>query len=584
MLEKIQLMTDKHLTDQKFSDLNLDDLLKQGLANAGFEFCTPIQEQSLPIALTGKDVAGQAQTGTGKTISFLLACCQYLISNPGAEDRKPTQVRSIILAPTRELAIQIHKDALVLAKETDIKFGLIYGGTGYEEQKQMIADGMDVLIGTPGRLIDFYKQQLFDLKHVQVVVLDEADRMFDLGFIKDIRFLLRRMPKPEDRLNMLFSATLSFRVMELAYEHMNDPEEIKIDADVRVADKIEEYCFYPADDEKPNLLINLLKNDNPERILVFVNTRHAVDRVSRTLTANGFSAAALSGDVPQRKRESLLDGFKNGKHKVLVATDVAARGLHIPEVTHVYNYDLPQDAEDYVHRIGRTARAGESGVAISFLCEKYAYSIMDIESYIGHSIPKREIEKEMLTEIAPPAVAAKSGKPSKGNSRKDRASQSRPNPNKTKKLGQAVAAQSTIPELANQNPEDTVVADSSLTQPQIDATQAIMSHSDPTTQIETNTVVTALPEILEQQAKPIVGRAEAADTKAATVKTQDNIPSKDTEVVEQEANTQPNTENTQEQNVALDTAAAVSNLIKSAPATIAHERFSRKFGEVPLIG
>ena len=392
-------MTKKHLTDQKFTDLDLIDALKQGVADAGFEYCTPIQATSLPIALAGKDVAGQAQTGTGKTVAFLLACCQQLATKPAPAERQPTNARALILAPTRELAIQIYKDAEVLAKHTGLKLGLVYGGTGYDDQKQMLAEGADILIGTPGRLIDFYKQNLFDLKFVQVVVLDEADRMFDLGFIKDIRYLLRRMSKPEKRLNMLFSATLSFRVMELAYEHMNNPEEIKINADTRIADKIDEYCYYPANAEKSTLLINLLHRDNPDRVLVFVNTRHAADEVSRTLSANEVSNAALSGDVPQRKRESLLERFKNGKYQVLVATDVAARGLHIPQVSQVFNYDLPQDAEDYIHRIGRTARAGQSGEAISFICEKYAYSIMEIESFIGHAILKKEIEPALLRPI-----------------------------------------------------------------------------------------------------------------------------------------------------------------------------------------
>ena len=392
-------MTEKHLTDQKFTDLNLVDTLKKGVVDAGFEFCTPIQASSLPVALQGKDVAGQAQTGTGKTIAFLLACCNHLIINPPPAEKQDAQVRALILAPTRELAIQIYRDAEVLAKHTELKLGLVYGGTGYEDQKIMLAEGIDILIGTPGRLIDFYKQNLYGLKYAQTLVIDEADRMFDLGFIKDIRYLLRQMPKPEDRLNLLYSATLSFRVMELAYEHMNNPEEIKIDAETRIADKIEEYCFYPADEEKPVLLVNLLQKNKSERALVFVNTRHAVERVAKTLSANDISNAALSGDVPQRKRESLLEGFKSGKYRVLVATDVAARGLHIPEVSHVFNYDLPQDAEDYVHRIGRTARAGKSGEAVSFLCEKYAYSIMEIETFIGHNIPKNQIDPWMLEPV-----------------------------------------------------------------------------------------------------------------------------------------------------------------------------------------
>lgn len=400
-------MTEKHLTDQKFTDLNLADTLKQGLDQSGFEFCTPIQQQSLPVALEGKDVAGQAQTGTGKTVAFLLAICHHLLTNPADPEKKSAQVRGLILAPTRELAIQIHKDAENITQLTGLKIGLVYGGTGYEEQKAMLAKGVDILIGTPGRLIDFYKQNLFGLRYAQSVVLDEADRMFDLGFIKDIRYLLRKMPAPEKRLNLLYSATLSFRVMELAYEHMNNPVEIKIDGDTRVAKKIEEYCFYPSDDEKPTLLVNLIKKSKLERGLVFVNTRHAVEFVSNCLNANDIKTAALSGDVPQKKREMLLEGFKQSKYRVLVATDVAARGLHIPEVSHVFNYDLPQDAEDYVHRIGRTARAGQSGEAISFLCERYAYSIMDIETYIDHAIPKRSIDGWMLETVIVPEAPAR---------------------------------------------------------------------------------------------------------------------------------------------------------------------------------
>lgn len=392
-------MTEKHLTDQRFADLPLVDSLQRGLEDAGFTLCTPIQAQTLPPALNGEDVAGQAQTGTGKTIAFLLACCNFLLTRDPLEGHKTGEPRALILAPTRELAIQIHKDAEVLNKHSDLKIGLVYGGTGYDQQKSMLGEHTDILIGTPGRLIDFYKQKLFSLSHTQVVVLDEADRMFDLGFIKDIRYLLRKMPRPEDRLNMLYSATLSFRVMELAYEHMNDPCEIKIESDEVVADKVEEYSFYPADEEKLPLLVNLVKQSGQDRVLVFVNTRHAAEKVSRTLDANGTKTAMLSGDVPQNKREKLLEEFKSGTRRILVATDVAARGLHIPSVSHVYNFDLPQDPEDYVHRIGRTARAGASGEAVSFICEKYAYSIMDIEEFIGHSLPRKDIAEGLLQPI-----------------------------------------------------------------------------------------------------------------------------------------------------------------------------------------
>ena len=415
-------MTKKHLTNQRFTEFTLEESLQQGLRDAGFEYCTPIQAACLPSALEGKDVAGQAQTGTGKTVAFLLACGHYLLTHPPQAGRKPTQPQALILAPTRELAIQIYRDAEVLLRHTGFTLGLVYGGTGYEEQKVMLAEGVDILIGTPGRLIDFSRQDLYDLKRAQVAVLDEADRMFDLGFIRDIRFLLRRMPAAESRLNLLFSATLSFKVMELAYEHMNNPEEITIEGDAVVIDMITEYSYYPADEEKLPLLVNLLKRDNHERILVFVNTRHGVEKVANVLSANDISNGALSGDVPQRKREQLLDSFKRGDRKVLVATDVAARGLHIPDVTQVYNYDLPQDADDYIHRIGRTARAGASGEAISFVCERYAYSIMDIEQSIGHALPRREINAELLQNIQRAATAPRSrkgaGNPERSRTRK----------------------------------------------------------------------------------------------------------------------------------------------------------------------
>ena len=432
-------MTEKHLTDQRFSEFELADELLQGLSEAQFEFCTPIQAACLPAALSGKDIAGQAQTGTGKTAAFLLACCHHLLRNPAPEDRTKDQPRALILAPTRELAIQIHADAKVLAKYTGLTFGLIYGGTGYEQQRQILQSGNDILIGTPGRLIDYYKQNLFNLKRIQVVVLDEADRMFDLGFIKDLRFLLRRMPGAEDRLNLLFSATLSLRVMEMAYEHMNDPKEVKIEADTLVADQIQESCYYPANSEKLPLLINLLRTHPQERALIFVNTRHAAEVVSRTLAANDVENAALSGEVPQKKREKLLDSFKKGKVRALVATDVAARGLHIPEVKHVYNYDLPQDAEDYVHRIGRTARAGASGEATSFICEKYAYSIMDIETYIGHAIPRKEVMSELLEPIQIPREEDTRKKRHPAKNKKRAEERTRPERNKPTKADQSTS-------------------------------------------------------------------------------------------------------------------------------------------------
>jgi ATP-dependent RNA helicase RhlB len=395
-------MSDHHLTDKSFAGLNLPEPLLQGVREAGFDRCTPIQAEALPLALAGQDVAGQAQTGTGKTAAFLLAAFNHLLTHP-AEDRRPTQPRALMLAPTRELAVQIHKDAEVLGRHTGYRLGLVFGGTGYDSQRKMLEEGVDVLIGTPGRIIDYFKQHVFDLNAVQVMVLDEADRMFDLGFIKDIRFLLRRMPPPVKRLSMLFSATLSYRVTELAYEHMNNPQFVSIEPDRRTAEKVTQVLYHAALEEKLPLLVYLLKHMDPTRSLVFTNTKDMAERIVATLKGNEINAEVLSGDVPQNQRLRILLDFTEGRLPVLVATDVAARGLHIPDVSHVFNFDLPQNAEDYVHRIGRTARAGASGDAVSFACERYVFGLPDIEAYIGHKISTVTVTPEMLPTLQAPA-------------------------------------------------------------------------------------------------------------------------------------------------------------------------------------
>jgi len=364
--------------------------------------CTPIQAETLPVALAGKDVAGQAQTGTGKTAAFLVAVYNYLLTHEVDAQRKVNQPRALILAPTRELAIQIHRDAMVIGRYTGLKPVLAYGGTGYDQQREEIKAGVDILIGTPGRLIDYFKQHVFNLKMAQVIVLDEADRMFDLGFIKDIRYLFRRCPSPEKRLGLLFSATLSHRVQELAYEHMNNPLAIDIEPEKVTADRVRQVLYHTSNEDKIPLLIGLLSNGDPSRSIVFVNTKRNAERVWAYLEGNGFKSAVLSGDVPQTKRQRLLKQFQDGKLPVLIATDVAARGLHVPDVSHVFNYDLPQDAEDYVHRIGRTARVGKDGDAISFACENFVYSLPEIESYIGHKIPVAAVPVDCIAELKPP--------------------------------------------------------------------------------------------------------------------------------------------------------------------------------------
>ncbi|WP_456404852.1 ATP-dependent RNA helicase RhlB [Thiolapillus sp.] len=411
---------EKHLTDTRFDSFDLSEAILAGVKDAGFVYCTPIQAATLPPALAGQDVAGQAQTGTGKTAAFLLAALHYMEEHPPSEKRRPNQPRTLIVAPTRELAIQIEKDARVLAGHTGYKVEVVYGGTGYESQRKAVREGVDILIGTPGRLIDYFKQKVYDLRETQVVVLDEADRMFDLGFIKDIRFLLRRCPPPDKRLGMLFSATLSFRVKELAYEHMNNPKAIEIEPDKVTADRIEEQGFMTANDEKIPLLIGLLRQWKGSRTIVFVNTKRAADEVWGFLQGNGIETAVLSGDVPQKKRMSLLKKFTDGGLDVLVATDVAARGLHIPDVTHVVNYDLPEDAEDYVHRIGRTGRAGAAGKAISFACETHAFSLPDVEAYIGHSIPMTSVPGDLLVEVDPSSRIRTPRKPRHGGRRNNR--------------------------------------------------------------------------------------------------------------------------------------------------------------------
>jgi len=414
-------MAQQHLTEQKFSSLELDQRLLDALERLEFHYCTPIQADSLPLLLAGKDIAGQAQTGTGKTLAFLLACAQRLLTSelPPTEPGKP---RVLILAPTRELAIQIHKDAEKLFRDLPLKLAICYGGKAYEQQKQQFEEPVDVLVGTPGRLIDFLKQHLYNFKSIEVMVLDEADRMFDMGFIADVRFMLRRLPPPEKRLNMLWSATMAQKVMELAYEHMNEAQLIKIDADTPAVERIVQTVYHPANQEKIPLLLGLLKKIQPQRAIIFANTKYATIKIWEYLQGNGLSAAIISGDIHQNKRESLLKRFHDGEYSILVATDVASRGLHIPDVTHVFNYDLPELGEDYVHRIGRTARAGKSGAAISFACEDHAMNLIDIEAYTRKSIPTESISNELLIKPQPPVKmksgrlkpGARGGKPGRG--------------------------------------------------------------------------------------------------------------------------------------------------------------------------
>ena len=389
-----------------FKELGLDERLVRAATEAGFNQCTPIQAETLPLLLSGVDVAGQAQTGTGKTAAYLLALLNVLLT--ASSDERPvgrggkSAPGGLVLAPTRELAIQIYNDIKQLGVYSDLSYGLVYGGIDYDSQKQRASEDIDVLIGTPGRTIDFFKQGVFTLKNIQALVLDEADRMFDLGFIKDLRFLLRKVPPPSQRLTMLFSATLSFRVNELAYEHMNNPRTILINPEQRTAERVEQRLYHVASSEKITLLVGVLRDFDGIRTIVFVNTKRVGAKLVQYLRANGCASRSLSGDVVQAKRQRLIEDFKKGKINVVVATDVAARGLHIPGVELVINYDLPQNCEDYVHRIGRTARAGAKGLAVSFACEEFVFSLGDIEDYIGSKIPVIFVEDGCLPKLKKP--------------------------------------------------------------------------------------------------------------------------------------------------------------------------------------
>ncbi|GAB4483048.1 MAG: DEAD/DEAH box helicase [Thermodesulfovibrionales bacterium] len=378
----------------RFEDLNLPEQVLQGIRSAGFTECTPVQEAALPLALSGKDVAAQAQTGTGKTAVFLISIFSRMLSEPQPEHSGSPA--ALVIAPTRELVAQITAEAQRLGAFTGFRIAAVFGGMDYEKQRKELAEGVDILIGTPGRLIDYLKQKVYSLKKTRFLVIDEADRMFDMGFIADLRFILKRMSAYDKRQSMLFSATLSHRVMELCYEHMNVPEKIEVTPEQVTVEKIEQELYHIGSHEKQGFLLGILRKEGMGRTIVFVNTKAAAERLEALFIANGISAASITGDLPQKKRLRILADFREGIIPVLVATDVASRGIHIDGVTHVINYDLPQDSEDYVHRIGRTARAGAEGKAISFACESFVYALEDIEEYIGQKIPVIPVDESLI--------------------------------------------------------------------------------------------------------------------------------------------------------------------------------------------
>ncbi len=377
-----------------FDNLGIPEVVINGIKAAGFLECTPVQAATLPDALSGKDIAAQAQTGTGKTAAFLIAVFSRMLIQP--PPRPVSSPRALVIAPTRELVTQIHDEALLLGQFTGFNIIPIYGGIDYNKQRSELRHGADMVIGTPGRLIDYLKQNIYNLKKTEFLVIDEADRMFDMGFIKDLRFLLRRMSPYTKRQSMLFSATLSYRVMELCYEYMNLPQKVSITPEQMTVKEVKQELYHVGASEKPGLLLGILRSEKAGRVLIFTNMKVTAERLERLLKANGIKSAAITGDIPQLKRSDIVSRFKAGTLPVLVASDVASRGLHIDGVTHVINYDLPQDSEDYVHRIGRTARAGAEGKAISFACEDYVYALEDIEKFIKAKIPVVPVEDHMI--------------------------------------------------------------------------------------------------------------------------------------------------------------------------------------------
>jgi ATP-dependent RNA helicase RhlB len=378
----------------KFEELNIHEKVLEGIKAAGFTACTPVQALTLPVALQGRDIAAQAQTGTGKTAAFLVAVFSRMLSMP-PPGRGPSP-RALIIAPTRELVVQIEAEAKLLGGPAGFRIVPVFGGIDYIKQRDDLAEGVDILIGTPGRLIDYLKQKVYSLRKTQFLVIDEADRLFDMGFIADLRFLLRRMSPYDKRQSMLFSATLSNRVLELCYEHMNNPERFSVTPENITVEQIEQEIYHVGMSEKFGVLLGILKRESGGRYLIFCNTKAVAERLESLLNINGFPTSVITGDIPQKKRMKVLSGFKDGTLSILVATDVASRGLHIEGVTHVINYDLPQDSEDYVHRIGRTARAGAGGKAISLACEEYVQALPDIEDFIRRKIPVMPLTDEMI--------------------------------------------------------------------------------------------------------------------------------------------------------------------------------------------
>jgi len=382
----------------RFHDFDLPNPLLHAISDLGFEYCTPIQAKIFPSSLSGKDASGRAQTGTGKTAAFLITVITRMLNNPIQNKRKPGTPRILVLAPTRELVLQISEEARQLSRHTDLQTISVLGGVDYKKQrKQLSADPVDIVVATPGRLIDYQRHRNINLKKIEVLIIDDADRMLDMGFIPDVRKIIYSTPAKDKRQTLLFSATLTGEITRLASQWTRNPVTVEIEPEQIAVETVDQVVYIVTAIDKFALLFNIIFRQNLKRVLIFCNRRDEVRKLAKMLTRHGINCSTISGDIPQKKRIRRLDAFKTGKIRVLVATDVAGRGIHIEGMDHVINFMLPHDPEDYVHRIGRTGRAGATGTSISFADEMDAFYIPAIEAFIEQKLSCIEPKEEWLT-------------------------------------------------------------------------------------------------------------------------------------------------------------------------------------------
>ncbi|MBW1957592.1 MAG: DEAD/DEAH box helicase [Deltaproteobacteria bacterium] len=390
----------------RFHDFDLPNPLLHAISNLGFKYCTPIQAKILPISLTGRDASGRAQTGTGKTAVFLITVITRMLNNPIQDKRKPGAPRILVLAPTRELVLQISEEARHLSRYTDLQTISVFGGMDYKKQKkQLSADPVDIVIATPGRLLDFQRNGDITLKKIEVLIIDEADRMLDMGFIPDMRKIIDSTPAKDKRQTLLFSATLTGEITRLASQWTRKSITVEIEPEHIAVETVDQVVYIVTTFDKFALLLNIIHRQNLKRALIFCNRRDEVRKLAKMLTRHGIKCSTLSGDIPQKKRIRRLEAFKTGKIRVLVATDVAGRGIHIEGMNHVINFMLPHDPEVYVHRIGRTGRAGATGTSVSFADEKDAFYLPAIEAFMEQKLSCIEPKAEWLT--APKPILAR---------------------------------------------------------------------------------------------------------------------------------------------------------------------------------